>query len=643
MPNPEHVLADCVEHMASMEPDSVDAIVCDPPYGIRFMGKAWDGAEIEEAARKREAMGPSASRLASGRTTSGFTRSDYAGAYDRSTKGNLAFQEWSYNWATQALRVLKPGGHLVAFGSTRTHHRLMVALEDAGFEIRDTLCWLYGSGFPKSASVSKAIDKAAGAEREVVGRQQNWGRTRLEDGKVAYGDYAGEFSQTTPATEAAQQWDGWGTALKPSWEIIALCRKPLSERTVAANVLRWGVGGINIDSNRIKTHNSTYEEENRSGGQGLSRKAEARASARHELRGLRQADEAVDKSNQPRKITNDLQSTMPVESDDGSEQPQVEGWSVGLQAGGVSRPTGRHSAGYRQGVAARPERSPGEGTPPGNGESIRETTTEYRDGAPHQRGQEGQPDRKSSPIGVDRTRQGAFANNEAAGRGGGGKRQTESVAGDIGRWPANLVLAHSPECVEVGTKQVKSSTLLTTHHLAESENTSMSGKNYERNPRQNYAPDGTETVAAWECAPDCAVRLLDEQSGERGGSAPGFTRENHNSPVYSGPASSKDRMTVGYLDSGGASRFFYTAKVSPSERQQENGRSMHPTQKPVDLMRWLCRLVCPPNGLILDPFMGSGTTGIAALAEGFSFIGIEKEQEYYDMAVGREAQVGMGL
>ncbi len=483
MPNPQHVLADCVEHMASMEPDSVDAVVCDPPYGIRFMGKAWDGAEIEEAARKREAMGPSASRLASGRTTTGFTRSDYAGAYDFSLKGAWAFQEWSHIWAVQALRVLKPGGHLVAFGGTRTHHRLMVALEDAGFEIRDTLMWLYGSGFPKSMDVSKAIDKAAGAERERNVIPQP--RSKLHGDRPWMNDPDHRFVSDEPITEAAKQWDGWGTALKPAWEPIVLCRKPLSEHTVALNVLRWGTGAINVDGTRVGTD----------GGTTRSHQA----------------------------------------------------------------PYG--SSGWRTGHAV---------------ETL-----------------------------------------------------------NTGRWPANLVLAHSPECVEVGQREVKGRTI---NRWDDGAKPFGGGAGHTYSSKEQ----GPDLVEEWQCAPDCAVRLLDEQSGE----SISRRHERTNKPgiVYGGGSGFPVHTDIyGVNDSGGASRFFYTAKVSPSERQQENGRSMHPTQKPVDLMRWLCRLVCPPNGLILDPFMGSGTTGVAALAEGFQFIGIEKEQEYYDMAVGREAQVGMAL
>jgi hypothetical protein len=216
------LVGDCRERMAEMEPVSVDAIVTDPPYLLAFMSKTWD--------------------------TSGEPR---------------AMQAWHETWAREAYRVLKPGGHMVAFGGTRTHHRLMVAIEDAGFEIRDCLMWLYGSGFPKSLDVSKAIDKAAGAEREITGetiygdgkgRPNQWSANGSHEGwkREAHLHYEGPRVETAPATDLARRWDGWGTALKPAYEPIVMARKPLIG-SVAANVARYGTGGINVDGCRIGT------------------------------------------------------------------------------------------------------------------------------------------------------------------------------------------------------------------------------------------------------------------------------------------------------------------------------------------------------------------------------------------------------
>ena len=191
---------DCREVLRSLPDASVDSVVTDPPYELGFMGKRWDASGI---------------------------------AYDADL------------WA-EALRVLKPGGHLLAFGGTRTWHRLAVAVEDAGFEVRDSIAWLYGSGFPKSLDVSKAIDKAAGAERADV-----YAETPRNMDNEVYGkglDVA--LLERRPATPDAARWQGWGTALKPAFEPVVVARKPLTG-TVAANVLEHGTGALNIDGCRI--------------------------------------------------------------------------------------------------------------------------------------------------------------------------------------------------------------------------------------------------------------------------------------------------------------------------------------------------------------------------------------------------------
>lgn len=204
------LVGDCRARMAELPDASVDAVVTDPPYELGFMGKRWDASGI---------------------------------AYD--------VDVWR-----QALRVLKPGGHLLAFSGSRTYHRMTCAIEDAGFEIRDQIMWVYGSGFPKSLDVSKAIDRAAGAEREVVGtyvppdgKHRDWGAH--DNDAQGYGQWNGSSrSLTRAATDDARRWSGWGTALKPAHEPICMARKPLVG-TVASNVLTHGTGALNIDGCRV--------------------------------------------------------------------------------------------------------------------------------------------------------------------------------------------------------------------------------------------------------------------------------------------------------------------------------------------------------------------------------------------------------
>lgn len=192
---------DAAQVLRGMAANSVDSVVCDPPYGISFMNKHWD--------------------------------------YDIPS-----VETWR-----EVFRVLKPGGHVLSFAGTRTQHRMAAAIEDAGFEIRDMIAWVYGSGFPKSADVSKAIDKAAGASRVVLAEREN--RSTFDpDAQGGGGFQRGTVQITAPATDSARQWDGWGTALKPALEPITVARKPF-KGTVAANVLAHGTGALNIDGCRV--------------------------------------------------------------------------------------------------------------------------------------------------------------------------------------------------------------------------------------------------------------------------------------------------------------------------------------------------------------------------------------------------------
>jgi len=228
---------DCFDVLVDLPAESVHAVVTDPPYGLAFMGRDWDDFEPKE------------------------------------------YQEWCEEWATEVKRVLKPGGHMLAFSGNRTHHRLFTGVEDAGFEIRDTLTWHYGSGFPKASDISKTIDKRADAEREVVGENPNRrtgrensnthnrgaetrGRGRLPVDRRPSNTHnrgaetvASEYI-TEPATDAAKKWDGWKTGLKPATEFVVMARKPFDGATVDC-VLEHGTGALNIEACRIPTDEDT--------------------------------------------------------------------------------------------------------------------------------------------------------------------------------------------------------------------------------------------------------------------------------------------------------------------------------------------------------------------------------------------------
>lgn len=388
---------DCVTGMRMLPDNSFDSIITDPPYELGFMGKSWDATGI---------------------------------AY--------SVEMWR-----EALRVLKPGGHLLAFSGSRTYHRMTCAIEDAGFEIRDQIMWVYGSGFPKSLDVSKAIDKAAGAEREVIGERkklQSYG----QDANNVFGggpDKGGVQAITAPATDAARQWEGWGTALKPAHEPIVVARKPLIG-TVAANVLAHGTGALNIDGCRVP--------------HGDALRAGAGGMPRH--------DEAVPRGR-----------------------------------AGQDSATTRYAENGGTNFAALPG---------------------PRGGAPD------------------------------------------------GRWPANLI------------------------------------------------HDGSDEVRD-------AFPLAGGQQGALTGDEPSNCYGAMDRRHAAEPRREGDKS---------AARFFYCAKASRADRSESN---THPTVKPHELMRYLCRLVTPPGGRVLDPFAGSGSTGKAARREGFGFLGFELSPEYTAIANAR--------
>lgn len=273
---------DCIKTMGSMPKNSIDAVVTDPPYGISFMSQTWDDYEPEK------------------------------------------YQEWCGDWASEALKALKPGGHLLAFSGERTFHRLMCAIEDAGFEIRTTLLWLHGEGFPKGHNISKAIDKKLGKEdeREVVKEYQEssgYKSIQKESEKQGhrpdtyYDDEPDTIKRTEPATEEAKRWHGFNTALKPAYEPIVLARAPITEETLVENVMEWGTGALNIDGCRIPTSEDITKEND--GGYGDSSRDFGGNSS--DFEGEEHTPEGVHKGRWPANVVTDEEAADVVDEEAG--------------------------------------------------------------------------------------------------------------------------------------------------------------------------------------------------------------------------------------------------------------------------------------------------------------------------------------
>ena len=444
---------DCRHGLAMLPDNSVDAILTDPPYELGFMGHAWDRSGI---------------------------------AYDVAM------------WR-EALRVLKPGGHMLAFSGSRTYHRMTCAIEDAGFEVRDSIMWVYGSGFPKSLDISKALDKLQGAERAVIGHGKNFGKTKLADGKTGFGDYAGEWDITAPATLAAQLWEGWGTGLKPAHEPICVARKPMGADTVAANVMTWGVGGINIDGCRVPI------------------------------------DPVADASQL---------RTMSVSQHDGAD-----GWGMNTT---------------RANPAAR-------------------------------------------------------------------------VLGKEGRWPANFIHDGSPEVLAMfpeatgakaavrGTEGSPASSGQVGNfreRVASAEPRGDAGSAARFFQQCHWTQEDLEAALFYYCA---KASKRDKDEG----------LENFNLQTLAKSYGNKVCKNCGKGQFDGRRIGPCCGNPEYVAGQVRSNKNQHPTVKPTALMRYLARLICPAGGTVLDIFAGSGSTGKAAILEGFQFLGFELDPQYTAIANAR--------
>jgi len=508
-----------------------DAIVTDPPYGL--------GKE------------PNAEDVMKGWIEKGYHEIGGSGFMGKEWD---AFIPQPIFWK-EVFRVLKHGGHVVSFFGTRTYDWGVMAMRFAGFEVRDCIQWLYGSGFPKSYNVGKGI------EGKIMLGDSNPSKFKNLQGKVSeqvLGFANSDFSsghkikvydktkiEVDYQSPQGKQWEGWGSALKPANEPIVLARKPLEKGlSIAENVLKWGTGGINIDGCRIRLSKG---DDSRLGGNGT--------------------------------------------------------WKTVKMA-----------------------------------ENVYE----------------------------------------------GGYEGKDISSSNLGRFPANLILTHHPECECKGFKKVKGFNFNRNFDDFEGKEIAndIYGKGYKREiPKIPLDENGEETIEDWDCHPDCPIRIMDEQSIAMGIHSSGNKREKNVKSEYESTSyhAPKERQMNRFGDSGGASRFFYCAKASKSERnkglegfeevnyaagnqakaelkrgntdfnanegkerdernnynQVGRNQNFHPTVKPVKLMQYLVKLITPPNGKVLDPFCGSGTTGIACKLEGFEFIGLEQDAEYSKIAQSR--------
>jgi site-specific DNA-methyltransferase (adenine-specific) len=481
-----------IESLKEIPDNYFDSVVTDPPYGL---GKEPDAAEMLKA----------------------WVETGYLEITGKGFMGKEwdAFVPQPLFWK-EVFRVLKPGGHIVAFYGTRTYDWGVMAMRIAGFEIRDGLQWLYGSGFPKSFNVAKKIDEILGNEREIIGIDNN--PERFKNYKEQDGVERKNFNDKI--TKGNSKYEGYGTALKPAVEPIVLARKPLEKGlSIAENVIKWGTGGINVDGCRIST------------------------------------------------------------------QDNLNGGSYG--------------------------------------NSTREEDDFFKGKKPAGAGDFVQPE---------------------------------------GRFPANLILSHHPDCCFNGVKKIGSGE----KKYHEDGDTTTASEGWHNNNKSMFthknadviASYGEETVEDWTCVDGCPIKIMNEQSGVTKSS--GGVNTNFDNKFFKNIGGGIGSNAGGLGDVGGASRFFYTAKTSKSEKNfgldgleqkrssnyGNNGFSsanpkhsiqsnFHPTVKPVRLMQYLARLITPPNGKVLDPFNGSGTTGIACVLEGFEYTGLELDEEYCKISEAR--------
>ena len=453
---------DCIEELKKLPDNSIDSIVTDPPYHL---------STVKRFSKKDSGDNWNVKSGVFHRGSKGFMGKEWDG-------GDIAFKPEVWY---ECLRVLKPGGHILSFGGTRTYHRMAVAIEDAGFEIRDCIFWCYGSGFPKSHNIGKAVDKKMGNERIKTGEIKKHAQkgVAIAEERGAVGGGAFGQAKEEEITKGNSKWEGWGTALKPAVEPVVLGRKPLSEKTIAENVLKHGTGGLNIDDSRV-----------------------------------------------------------------GNEE--IKNSFAGNKETGFTEADNRTDSG-----------------------------------------------------------KGLYS----------GKNKGETIV--EGRFPANFIHDGSDEVVDKFPENKATA--------AGKKGSSGFASGYDGDYEIPYGDSGSAARYFKEIEGDRIFYTAKASKSERNNGLEGFEEK----PSAHSVADKCDKCGK-FL---GASA--NVCKCEEPERVGISSKNNHPTVKPVKLMRYLIKLITPPNGTVLDPFMGSGTTGIAAKLEGFNFVGIEKEEEYIKIAEAR--------
>ncbi len=612
---------DCLDVLKTLAPNSVDSIVTDPPYHLTTNKKGGTGTA---SVNLESPYGRS--RIGTGNGAGGFMGKAWDG-------GDIAFRVEL--WA-EVLRVLKPGGHVAAFGGTRTIHRMTCAIEDAGFEIRDQLQWLYGSGFPKSLDVSKVIDKAArgvpqgGSDPTSVNHGKFKGGCSDDNKRgQGFGAGPGQFmrdagqSSERELVDEAKPWDGFGTALKPACEPICLARKPLIG-TVAENVLTHGTGALNIDGCRI-----AYE----AGGTIASNPA-MRVAKGHALRSrsggfnggdLEDRSDGVSQQGRwPANVIHDgsdevvgafpetTSGTYAASHADGGKDTGILGAMNGRQRDrdfiGSTGSAARFFYTAKQDSLCQLCNARIWSCDVSGAESSSRTVNTPTGGSVHL-------DVADSP----QPENGASAHPHLGRASSAENSSQQCRPPKVDIVPSDASTGRLSKIVQNVSDAASLCSLCVTSIARALAEVGQTGTPV----RVHFNPSiGSfrETILS---------RCLASYVASRENTDTILTTTNLRELfgcVFHAIAESINSEKAGSAENTRPEpkRLFYSSKADADDRLG----SKHPTVKPLDLMQWLVRLVTPPGGLVLDPFAGTGTTGEAAFREGFRAILIEREPEY---------------